>query len=151
MKAPGDDYSLRYSWREGSIPPPYHYEYDILFDSTGKGSVVMIPDYPRGDVPRWTEPFAVAPEAARALHASMEAEGLFTHSWPALDRPPVGGSHASLSVTAGDREVEIPNFVTPERQEHAARIYDAIRALVPQALWDKLEAQREGYIEQRQR
>lgn len=150
MKPPDDEFNLRYSWSEGSIPPPYHYEYDILFDSTGNGRVDMVPDYSGPGVPRWTEPFAVAPEAARDLYARMASDGLLAQEWRRLDDPPVGGSHAWLSVTAGGRQIEIPAFPVEGQRERAARIYTAIRALVPQAVWDKLEAQREEYVRQHQ-
>jgi len=147
MKPPDDDYSLRYSWTEGSIPPPHHYEYDILFDSTGNGSVAMIPDYPGQDVPCWTEPFAVAPDAARDLLALMVSEGLLTRKWRAVPRPPVGGSHAWLTVTAAGRQIKVPPFPLKSQQEHAAKIFVAVRALVPQSVWDKLDAQRQLYIQ----
>ncbi len=151
MKPPEDEFTLHYSWSEGSIPPPYHYEYDILFDSTGSGSVMMIPDYPGQDVPRWNEPFAVTPEVTRDLRALLVAEGLFTRQWLAQRRPPVGGSHAWLSATTGEQTVEVPAFVEAPQQEHTAKIYAAIRALVPQAVGDQLEAQREQYVQEHSR
>ena len=29
------DFSALYHWSEGSLPPPYHYEYSIYVDSSG--------------------------------------------------------------------------------------------------------------------
>ncbi|HUT36408.1 MAG TPA: hypothetical protein VNE39_23175 [Planctomycetota bacterium] len=49
------DFGFRYDWREGSLPPPYHYEYTISVSPEGEGTIVFRPDYPEHDVPAWEE------------------------------------------------------------------------------------------------
>ena len=39
------DFNVIYEWQEGSLPPPYHYEYTITIKADGQGQIVMIPDY----------------------------------------------------------------------------------------------------------
>ncbi len=141
-----DDFSLLYEWREGSLPPPYHYEYTITLDPAGAGQVVMVPDYPSSGVPEWTETFTVEPAAMDDLFRLLVAKGVFTEKWRAQDMPPVGGSSDSASITANGQAVTIPSFVIDQQAESAADIAAAIRGLVPQAIWDKLEGQRQQYM-----
>jgi endonuclease V-like protein UPF0215 family len=58
----------------------------------------------------------------------------------------VGGSFDSLLVTAHDRTIGIPAFVVAAQAPSAEAIHAAVRALVPQDIWDKLNAQREQYV-----
>ena len=140
------DLSLIYDWQEGSLPPPYHYEYTITIDSRGQGQIVMVPDYQFSNPPTWTESFTVAPAALDQFYRLLIDKGLFTQHWQAQSDPPVGGSYDTLRVTAHDRHIDIPAFVITAQAAAADAITAAVRALVPQDLWDKLNAQREQYV-----
>lgn len=142
---PPADLSLRYDWREGSLPPPYHYEYTITLAADGAGAMTMVPDYPGPGVPVWEEPFTAAPEEVAALYGLMLDQGLLSERWRELDQPPVGGSSASLEVTAGGRTVRIPAFPAEGQQGRAAAIFAAVEAVVPPAIRDDLEARRAAY------
>jgi hypothetical protein len=143
-----DDFSVQYHWQEGSLPPPYHYEYTIRINATGEGQVEMIPDYPSEQVPVWTEPFTVSQADLDKLFQTMADQGVFTRAWRAQDSPPVGGSSEWLTVTANGREIEIPAYVLASQASAAAEVYSATKALAPQAVWDKLTAQREEYVQE---
>lgn len=145
-----DDLLVRYEWREGSLPPPYHYEYSIRLQSDGAGEVTMVPDYAGDDVPVWSEPFSVSREQVNQLYATMVGRGLFSERWRELDDPPVGGSSALMSVVASGRIVTIPAFLPPDQEERAAAIYAALRALVPATIFDGLEARRADYVAERE-
>jgi len=54
------DFALVYSWREGSLPPPYHYSYTISLQPDGAGELVFVPGYSGGETPIWTETFSVS-------------------------------------------------------------------------------------------
>lgn len=139
------DLQITYEWREGSLPPPYHYEYGVSLGADGAGEVTMIPDYPADDVPVWTEPFTVERAALDELYRLMVEQGLLSQRWRALDLPPVGGSSANLTVRAEGREVAIPAFLPDDQQARADAIYAALLGVVPQALLDDLEARRAAY------
>jgi hypothetical protein len=143
-----DDFHILYEWQEGSLPPPYHYEYTITISPTGAAEIVMIPDYPSDETPAWTESFTVDSAQMDALYDTLITNGLLDHNWSAQDDPPVGGSSQSVTITANDQQIEIPSFVLPEQQSSAAAIHAAIEALVPQEIWDRLNAQREQYMEE---
>jgi hypothetical protein len=136
---------VEYSWQEGSLPPPHHYEYSISLTASGQSQITMIPDYPSPETPVWTETFTVQPAAFDELYRSMIAQGLLTTNWQALSQPPVGGSAESLKVTAGGRQIEIPVHVAPEQEAQTKAMYAALKLLVPTGLWEKLQAQRDEY------
>jgi hypothetical protein len=140
------DFNVAYDWREGSLPPPYHYEYTIMIKPDGQGQIVMIPDYPSSTTPTWTETFTVTPTALDRFYRLLVDNGLFAQGWQAEQNPPVGGSYDSLDVTAHGRQVSIPSFVIPAQRAAADDISKAIRALVPQDAWDKLDTQRKQYV-----
>jgi hypothetical protein len=143
-----NDFSVVYNWYEGSLPPPYHYEYTIFIAADGAGTVTMIPDYPGDDVPIWTETFALDAAALDALYAKVAAQGAFTTRWREEDDPPVGGSHFATSLTAHGETLVIPSFVPSGQAAAQGEISDAIVAAVPPEIWAALEAQREQYVEE---
>lgn len=140
------DFNLIYEWQEGSLPPPYHYEYTITINPDGQGQIVMVPDYAFSDPPAWTETFTLTPTALDQVYRLLIDKGLFTQRWQAQQDPPVGGSFDSLHVTAHDQNITIPSFVIPAQASAAKDIATAVRALVPQNIWDKLNSQREQYV-----
>jgi hypothetical protein len=142
------DFNVIYEWREGSLPPPYHYEYTITIKPDGQGEIVMLPDYDTDATPHWTETFSLTPAALDQFYQLLVEKGLFTQQWQAQSEPPVGGSHDSLRVTAHDQTITIPSFMIAAQAPSAESINAAVRALVPQAQWDKLDAQRAQYVKE---
>lgn len=141
-----DDLLVRYEWREGSLPPPYHYEYSIRLQSDGAGEVTMVPDYAGDEVPVWSEPFSVSREQVAQLYGVIVDRGLFSQTWRELEDPPVGGSSEMMSVVANGRIVTIPAFLPPDQRERAEDLYAALRSLVPTAVFAGLEARRAAYV-----
>lgn len=141
-----DDLLIAYEWREGSLPPPYHYAYSIRLGADGAGEVTMTPDYPGEGVPVWSEPFSVERADLDRLYATMVERGLLSERWRAQDMPPVGGSSEDLTVVAGGRTITIPAFPVANQSERAEAIYAALRGVVPASLFADLEARRAAYV-----
>ncbi len=146
-----NDFLATYEWYEGSLPPPYHYEYRITLQADGAGEVTMIPDYPGEGVPVWSEPFSVPRAELDRLYGAMIEEGLFRESWRAMELPPVGGSSERLTVVGEGRMVTIPAFPIPAQEERAAAIIAALRGVVPAAIVADLEARRDAYVAEHER
>ncbi len=140
------DFNLVYNWQEGSLPPPYHYEYTITIQPDGQGQIVMIPDYSSRQTPSWTETFTVTATTLDQFYRLLIDKGLFAQRWQAQSEPPVGGSSDSLEVTAHNRQINIPSFVIAAQATAANDIAAAVRGLVPQDIWNKLNLQREQYM-----
>lgn len=138
------DFALEYFWAEGSVPPPYHNEYEITIDEGGAGSIVYRADYEPTDQ-EWTESFTVSEAARQELYAAMVEADLFTRSLAEDDDPPIGGSATELNVTADGELTEVPAF--PQDSSGLEELYESIEALVPEALWTTFEAQRQEFID----
>ena len=142
---PPSDFSLRYDWREGSLPPPYHYEYTISLSADGTGLITMVPDYPGPSVPVWEEAFSLAPEEVDRLHDLLIAQGLLRERWSERDDPPVGGSYAYLEVTRQGSTIKLPAFPVESQSAQVTNIFAAVEAIVPQPIRADLEQRRAAY------
>ncbi len=143
------DFSVTYNWYEGSLPPPYHYEYTVSIDADGAGQVVYTPNYPGADVPTWTEDFTLDTAQLDTLYAHLRDLGVLTTSWSEADDIPVGGSHSTLTILADGQTSEIPAF--PARMiEQADSAKSAVYTAVPAEIWDRLAAQRDQYVQEHQ-
>ena len=137
------DFGLRYDWREGSLPPPYHYEYTISVSPEGDGTIVFRPDYPEHGTPAWDEHFRVAEPLLDKLHKMVLERQVSAASWEtAPDSAHVGGALEWLEVVAGgERHVVPSDLLHPEAMEP---VYAFIRGLVPEAIWARLHARHEA-------
>lgn len=138
------DFAVSYYWSEGSLPPPYHNEYDIQILADGQGTIVYRPDY-EGSGPEWTESFTVSEEARQAIYDMMSDAEVLTKSWAEDDDPPVGGSYSWMDVTADGETIEVPSF--PQDATGLEAIYDAIEDLVPDEIWESLNSQQQDYVD----
>jgi len=138
------DFGLRYDWREGSLPPPYHYEYTICVSPEGDGTIVFRPDYPEHGVPAWDEHFRVSGQVLDKLHKMMLERRVTAGVWgTAPDSAHVGGALEWLEVVAcGERHVVPSDLLHPEAMEP---VYAYIRALVSEAIWARLRARHEAF------
>lgn len=143
MKIIPGDFNVRYWWREGSVPPPYHYEYSINLSSRLEGSIIFYPDYPMEKPPVWTETFSVDMESLRKLYDLIVENELFGKTWTEIEDPPVGGSLEWLEVITGGNRIVVPGAIN--ESQVVADIYGLIRDLVPLQIWDKLMNKYEAY------
>lgn len=141
-----EDFSLVYKWSEGSLPPPYHYEYSIKVGTDGAGEVRMLPDYEYSNPPEWVEEFRATPAQLDEFYQSARAAGFFSTRWETEEDPPVGGSSESLAVTASGKEYLVPWSVPPDQQEEARALFEAVNRLVPAEIWASLESRRLKYM-----
>ncbi len=143
-----DDFGVEYEWREGSLPPPYHYEYTIIIRPSGQSKIVLSPDYPSTTVPEWTGFFKVQAQGLNDLYRTMVQNGLFTRKWRQLDAAPVGGSNQTLLVTAQGKQIKVEDYLVPEQQASAKAMYAAVHALVPKDIWERLQTRRQQYMQE---
>jgi len=141
------DFAVVYEWQEGSLPPPYHYAYTLRIGPGESGSIAYQPDYAFSNPPVWTEPLALSAADLDALYALAVARGVLRERWADVDDPPVGGEVEWAEITVDGRVYALPAHVSAADQEAVQAVYAAIRALVPAAIWEKLEAQRQAYMD----
>jgi hypothetical protein len=139
---------VRYTWRAGSVPPPYHYSYTIALGPGARGQMWLRPAYEGGSDPVYTEKFAVAPAAMQKLRATMISRGVFSRKWEEAGprERPVGGPTESLKVSASGREWSLPTFPQGEgADEDAQAVRAAVNAVVPAKTRARLMAKRDAY------
>lgn len=141
------DFSVTYEWRAGTMPPPYHYEYSVRVGPGTKGEIVYVPDYKSSDTPIWTEPITVTNKQLTDLYDLVVDRKLLREKWGKVQDAPVGGSVQWAEITASGKTYKIPTELQGYHQTVADKLYEAVKALVPQETWNKLEALREQYQE----
>jgi len=140
--------AITYHWVEGSVPPPDHYRFTIDIDADGAGSIMLMPNYPRPDVPRWTETFTLDPAALAKLHAAVIDAGTFGRKWPMLHDPPVGGATQSMQIVGDGKTVMIPSHA--DGIERLEPVFKLIEQSVPESVWQTLHTKRAAYIAARE-
>ena len=143
------DFQVTYDWDNGSLPPPYHYEYTLTAGPGEQGSLRYVPGYGFDDPPVWTESFPVTAGDLDALYALAVSENLLRADWPTVENPPVGGEVGYAALVAAGQTFHIPSALTDADQAAADALYRRLTRLAPPALWDKLTAQREAFMEAR--
>jgi hypothetical protein len=144
-----DDFKVQYSWRAASMPPPFHFEYDVMIGPGLAGMVVYLPDYPGAATPTWSAEFTLSTADLDKLFDLIERQGVLNRRWRQLRHPPVGGHTSRLLVQANGSTVSVHSLMLG-----AARlepIYEAVTKLVPQGIWDTLAGQRERYEQEHAR
>lgn len=144
-KATPGDFAFEYNWIAGTMPPPHHYEYTITVGPSGAGTIRFHPDYPSHKSPVWTEKFEVPRERLDAAYREMKEAGVFDKDWREQTDPPVGGNYSWLQATANGRTVKPPAF--PADPGRLPEIYKTVNGLVPQKVWDDLNARREKFVQ----
>jgi len=143
---PGD-FQVRYYWETGSLPPPYFYSYTITIGPGTDGSLEFVPDYTTYDPPLWLEGFQVSERDLDLLYAALYQAEAFEAGWEQSEDIPTGGSADKMTIIAHGREYLIPSYVDDDEKSKAIkRVYEDIEAFVPQAIWDKLNAQHDQYV-----
>lgn len=143
------DFHLEYAWREGTVPPPYHYEYRIVLDASGNGEVLFHPDYPSERPPEWSESFAVPVEELQGLYRRIVEEGILDRQWEPIPNGEalIGGELESIQIVENAQHHEIPSAIVDASRVEP--VYRFIRSLLPEAIWQSLMDRREAYIRER--
>ena len=146
MEQYSNDLVVVFHWVAGSMPPPYHYEYTIKLGPSSQGQIDYQPDYAFEGVPVWREEFTLESDALEALYDLLVTADVFTHPWQSVEDRAVGGSLQWLNVHYQGEDYAVPSRV--RETEELEALYGAIRACVPESVWDLLHARREKYIEE---
>ena len=143
------DLSLTYEYRAGSMPPPFHNEYTVVIGPGTTGQVTYRPDYPSDTTPTWTEVLTPTTAQLNDLYTLILENNLLRDNWRSLGDPPVGGSVEWATITANGKSHSIPTALEPADEQEAQALYEFVtKTLVPQSVWDRLEAQRAQYQEE---
>ena len=143
MKERPESFYIRYSWREGSLPPPYHYEYSICLGPRSEGKIVFYPDYPMDKPPVWQESFSIDDKALDELYSLIKGRELFTKRWTEIDDPPVGSSLEWMEVIAEESHIIVPSAINESQVVND--VYSMVKSIVPEQIWSRLMHQYDKY------
>ena len=139
------DFSVRYTWQAGSMPPPYYYEYSIQLGPGPEGTIQFQPDYAFNAPPIWTQQLAVTEQRLAELVTLLAEKGVFDRDFKQTERPPTGGSIEWVEGTAHGNLFSVPAQLDTQDTSLMRDVYQAIRAFVPEPVWATLMAQRKAY------
>jgi len=131
------DFALTLDHADGSVPPPFHVQWRVAFDSEGAGMAVYVPDYAGDGVPRYRAEFTVEKQARDDLYEALLSGDVLTE-WGTSDSPPDGGDFDTATITAAGDEYRVPAY---DQDDNAPLddVIDEIQAVVPAADWARFE------------
>jgi hypothetical protein len=156
----GEKYYASYEWAaSGSLPPRYHYQYRIDIEPSGKGNIVMVPEYPTiydADIPRWKETFEVDTARLEKLNGLIETSGMLSPEWEDASKKdgplapqPRGTATCGIDIRMDAQsshvpcnDWEIPSPLRKKRDEFA----DMMKKFVPAKSWARLNDAQRQYI-----
>ena len=131
-------FSVVYESRNGTVPPPHHFEIAIRLEPGKPGVYEFRPGYPgmEAGIRVWKETFPVSDAARAALYERLVKLGV-ERVWKADPNPPVGGGSRNLTVVTAKGKFVVPAFPVGADRARAEKLFAAVEALVPR----KLEAE----------
>jgi hypothetical protein len=139
-------FEIVYHWMEGSVMPPYHYEYSIKIQEDRTGIVTYRPDYDLDDVPVWNRYFIIPQELYSRLYDLLESGEFYAYEWKQGLEIIVGGSQEWCDGTFENHKFHIPAGLTREDAGKAGALYLLFKQLGPEEMWDDLDRMRKEYI-----
>ena len=150
MQKDQTDFLLRYDFDNGSLPPPYHYEYTICIGVQGQGRISFLPDYPSSSTPLWEESFEVSREVLDELFQLLIQKNALQDRWTMEKEPVSGGEWQRLEIILDGKKYTVPGGIEHQTKEKLSPVFTFIRSLVPKGIWQGLEECRRIYEESNQ-
>ena len=142
-----EDFSIKFEWDTGALPPQYHYSFTIAVGSGLSGEFFYQPGYgDEASADLWQTGFDMKSKDLDALYQFLLDEGMLRSEW-ATGQPLLGGQGTSLVITTSGKTYQIPSvsgLTQPERSKVEAFI-ELLRGIVPQSIWDEMDARQEDF------
>ena len=137
------DFAGEVTYANGSVPPPYHYEWRVAFD-TGTARLEWTPGYD-GTEETWTDTVELDDEARRRLYDRIENTGLF--EFRNSDDDMVGGPTGRARF--GSPRHDTGTLGTSEAgQDMLDELVAATKATFPDRVWAEMERKQSEWEEQ---
>jgi len=136
------DFGGTIDYANGSVPPPYHYEWRMTIGAT-TAEVAWRPGY--DEVQPWRNSVDITPEQRERVYDRLRDLGVFELA-PDTSEGISGGSTGSIELVADGRNYD-PGTLGMSRagQDVLDDIVDAVQALVPADVWDGFQDQQEQW------
>ena len=152
--------ALDYSFRSGTMPPPYFYSYNILINSDDtSGFLKYAFDYSQEDNPPLEYKLTFSEEQMGKLNEAIKESKVLCEE---IESVPdslqlIGGSVQNVKIIIVNpnpnldqppRIIETPYFPTEEYKEGLDNLYETINKLVPENIWEEIKTKKDEYIKQ---
>jgi hypothetical protein len=128
------DFAGTVSYGNGSVPPPYHFEWRLTFDTTS-ATVEWTPGY--SDVEPWRESVEITEDDRRALYDELRDAGVLTYE-EETDEGLAGGSTGSIDLVVDGERRTSPLGTSRAGQDVLEDVVAAVEDLVPAEAWTRL-------------
>jgi hypothetical protein len=139
------DFGGRITYREGSVPPEYHYEW-VLDLSATEAVINWRPGYDE-DLQPWTATVALTADQRAQLYEGLRAAGVFNPIDEESDQT-AGGPTGSVELTVAGRTYH-PRLGT---NKPSGRVLTAVREAVvttlPAEVWQDFRSKQESWTPQ---
>lgn len=133
-----EDFTFAFEYSEGSVPAAFYYEYSIEVSSDGTGEIRYLPDHPQNHPDELVELFRVTTDEMDRLYKVMKLSGMLHQTFQPSRTGRLGGPRARLQVIAGGLVFDVRTYGDMGDAERVERLFDLIRACVPDKIWDKI-------------
>jgi hypothetical protein len=141
------DFAATVDYGNGSVPPPYHYEWRLRVTESG-AELGWRPGYEK-DAPVWTETVPADQAGRERFYDRLRSAGGLDPA-PSADEPgSSGGSSGSVEATAGGETYETGQLSTSGAgQDVLDEVKAAADELVPAEVWDRMRDKQDTWAEQ---
>ena len=142
-----DDFSVRVSWNNGSLPPEFRMEYVFTIGPGPQGQFEHIPGYAdEGDSDRWTQDLGISESNLEYLYDYAIRKNLLRSKWN-TGQQLIGGSDGRVVITAHGKEYQLPRLSALQGSDLATvkGAMAVFRAFVPPEVWDEMETRQEAF------
>jgi len=137
-----DDFGGTVDYRNGSVPPPYHYEWRVTIAET-TAEVEWRPGY--DEVEPWRETVEITADQRARCYDLLRDAGVFGRG-PDADEGMTGGATGSFELVAGGRTHDSGTLGTSRAgQDVLKNVVAAVEELVPAEVWSGLRDQQEQW------
>lgn len=152
--------TLEYSFRSGTMPPPYFYSYSILINSDdASGFLKYAFDYSQEDNPPLEYKLTLSEEQMGILNEAIKESKVLCEEIESVpdSLQPIGGSVQNVKITIVNpdpnldqppRIIETPYFPIEEYKDGLENLYETINKLVPENIWEEIKTKKYEYIKQ---
>jgi hypothetical protein len=145
------DFAGVVEYGNGSVAPPYHYEWQVRFDD-GTADVSWTPGY--DDTQPWREHVTITDGQREQLYTRLRAAGVFEADGDSADaeHAMVGGPTGSVELTSAGRTYAPGALGTTEDgQRLLDEVVAAVEDLVPADVWAGLRDRQDDWSRQQPR
>lgn len=141
-----EDFSLSLYWNTGALPPQYHYSYSINIQPAGEGVFEYQAGYDEDEEHHWLTDFSLDESQLDTLYQYLSDNSLLRSDWQ-TGHPLIGGQGTSINIHSNGKDFNIPSISELEQKEREVveKAVDVINELVPQEIWNEMNARQDAY------